>query len=83
MSNEKKTDKPKRIHGVDVNRAALKTAANLDAFKAANPHIFDHLGVNEPAAYAELWEEGYATPAAAGASLTTAKAGPAAGEPAK
>jgi hypothetical protein len=74
MSNEKKTEKPKRIHGVDVNRSTVKRAATLAEFKTANPHIFDHLGENESAAYAELWEEGYAAPAVAAAPATTAKA---------
>lgn len=79
MSKEASSEKPKRVYDVDVNRAALKKAGSLDEFTKLNPDIFDHLGVNESAAYAELWKEGVYTTAPA----TPAKAVPAASEQTK
>lgn len=46
----------KRIHDVDVNRAALKKAGSLEEFKKLNPEIFSHLA-DQDGAYAELYAE--------------------------
>lgn len=57
-----KKEKPKRIKDVSVNRAAVKKADNLEAFKKANPEIFSHLSdEDQAAAYGELWAEGYSS----------------------
>ncbi|HEY4288268.1 MAG TPA: hypothetical protein VGN00_14285 [Puia sp.] len=74
MPTKNKKDKPKRIFGVDVSRNDVKEAANLEAFKKANPNIFDHLPAHqEDEAYKELAAEGYIiAPAAAPAKVPPA-----------
>jgi hypothetical protein len=72
-----KKEKPKRIQGVSVNRAAVKKAVDLEAFKKANPEIFSHLSdEDQTAAYAELFAE----PGSKGAAPANATAQP--GKPA-
>lgn len=58
-------DKPKRIFDVDVNRSIVKPGKDLAEFKKNNPHIFDHLGDKENAAYEELFKEFSPAPKAA------------------
>ncbi len=57
MARVQKNEKPKRYHGVHVVLDQVKKATSLDEFKKANPNIFDHLGENENAAYAELFKD--------------------------
>jgi len=57
--------KAPRIYDVDVVRSLVQPGKDLAEFKKNNPHIFDHLGDKENAAYEELYKEFSPAPKAA------------------